>query len=707
MLKGIKEGGTVLINTYIPTAELFDNLPRRMQEQIIEKKLKVWAINAYEIVDKLGMAGRINTTMQGAFFKLSGVLPEEVYRREIEGAIEKSYMTKGKEVVETNFKAFRAGMEEIQLVPVPATISKSGWSAGHVEGVAPEVAGFVRNVIEPVMAFEGDVVPVSQMPVDGAFPTNTTMYEKRSIAVRLPKWNQELCTECNLCAFVCPHAAIRAKITKAGVIKDEKYITIPVKEKGADPDDRFRIQVYPDDCTGCGACFTACLGLERDAERKPTGRKAIEYVHKDVILEEHRHTLKTFRALPATDLKWVKESPKGSQFRQPLFGFSGACGGCGETPYIKLASQLFGTRMMQANATGCSSIYGGTAPTCPCAVDKITGHGPAWSSSLFEDNAEFGFGFRLALNRLHERAYLLRDEMLASGAAPGPVRDLLGKLHTMPEMYKDHELIEVNHQLTHELHNAITQANGKADPKLKELLEYLPYFVKKSVWIVGGDGWAYDIGFGGLDHVIACGEDVNLMVLDTEVYSNTGGQRSKASPLGAVTKFASAGKRTAKKDLALQAMSYQSVYVATLAYSANPGQAVKAMLEAERYPGASILVCYSACIEHGIDMSVTQEHSKRAVESGYWPLFRYDPRRIDQGLNPLIMDSKTPSITFKEYALGQNRFRRLSREYPDAFEQVMYDAERAVTKRYLFIRQLASMDYKDFAVAVAKAAVEE
>ncbi len=497
------------------------------------------------------------------------------------------------------------------------------------------------------------------------------------------------------------------KISKANLITDEKYVTIPVREKGAEPDDRFRIQVYPDDCTGCGACMTACLGLERDAERKPTGRKAIEYVHKDVILEDLRHTLKTFRALPPTDLKWVKETPKGSQFRQPLFGFSGACGGCGETPYIKLTSQLFGTRMLQANATGCSSIYGGTAPTSPCGVDRLTGHGPAWSSSLFEDNAEFGYGFRLAVDNLHLRAYALREQLLKDGGLPPAINDLVGKLHTIKEQYEDQLAIDANVELTHEIETTIKSLNGQASAATRDLLAYLPYFVKKSVWIVGGDGWAYDIGYGGLDHVIASGADVNLMVLDTEVYSNTGGQRSKASPLGAVAKFASAGKRTAKKDLALQAMSYRSVYVATLAYSANPAQAVRALLEAERYPGASLLVCYAPCIEHGIDMSVTQHHAKAAVESGYWPLFRYDPRRIDKGENPMVMDSKAPSITFREYAMGQNRFRRLSREYPAAFEGVMTEAEKTVKQRFLFYKQLAGLDYSEFAEKVAEAAKAE
>ncbi|HES58721.1 MAG TPA: 4Fe-4S dicluster domain-containing protein, partial [Firmicutes bacterium] len=481
MLKGIKEGGKVLVNTYIPADELFEHFPRDMQHQIVKKKLKVYCINAYDIVDKLGLPGRINTTMQGAYFALSGVLPEDVYRKAIEGAIEKTFAKKGKDVVEINIKAFRAGLEDFEAVKVPEMITKSGWQQGHIPGVEPALIGFVQEVVEPVMAQEGDSVPVSQMPADGAFPTDTARFEKRSIAVKLPKWEPELCTQCNLCAFVCPHAAIRAKVTKAGLINDENYVTIPLKDKQAEDDDRYRIQLYPDDCTGCGACVSVCLGVEK-VNKEPTGRKALNMVHKSEWLEQSRETLKTFRSLPVTDRKFVVNSPKGTQFVQPLFGFSGACAGCGETPYIKLATQLFGTRMMQANATGCSSIYGGTAPTSPFAKDKVCGFGPAWSSSLFEDNAEFGYGMRLAVNKLHERAYVVRNDLLANGALPAEIKERLGKLATIEEQQENPNLCADNQDLIRELDTMLRSLNGKSDDKTAELLELLPYFVKKSVW---------------------------------------------------------------------------------------------------------------------------------------------------------------------------------------------------------------------------------
>ena len=691
LLKGIKPGGIVLVNTYAKPDELFDKLPKPMQQQILDLKLKLYCINAYDIVDKLGLPGRINTTMQGAFFKLSGVLEEDVYRKAIEGAIEKTFKTKGPAVVDINVKAFRAGIEQVEEAAIPAAIGVSMAIPERITAIVPGLENFVENVIDPVMAMEGDNVPVSQMPVDGAFPTDTTKYEKRSIAVRLPKWNEGLCIQCNMCAFVCPHAAIRPKISKAGDIKDAKYVTIPFKDKAAADDDVYRIQLYPDDCTGCGACVTACLG--KDKANKEI--KALSFVHKDEILEEARETLKTFRALPATNLKFTKANYKGVGFHQPLFQFSGACAGCGETPYVRLVSQLFGTRMMQANATGCSSIYGGTAPTSPCAIDKLTGYGPAWSSSLFEDNAEFGFGMRLAVDKLHERAFAERERLLADGL-PGEYKERLSKIHTIPEQYENPELINANMELVRDMQAMLAEGGAKGE-QLITLEKYLPYFVKKSIWIVGGDGWAYDIGFGGLDHVMAGAEDVNLLVLDTEVYSNTGGQKSKATPLGAVTKFASAGKRLGKKDLGLEMMAYQHCYVAQIAYSANPNQTVKAIMEAEAFPGPSILIAYSNCIEHGIDMANTEGASNLAVDSGYWILYRYDPRLISQGKNPLQVDSRARKISFMDFAKQQNRFRRLKREKPDEFDQVMQDAEVAVNHRFEFYRMLAEMDYSNLA----------
>jgi len=704
VLKGIKENGTVLINTETPVEEVFDSLPRREQETILRKGLKVYAINAYQIAKDLGLPGRINTTMQAAFFKVAQVLPDKVYTEAIEGAIRKTYGTKGKDVVDSNVAAFRKGIEEIHEVPIPEKVTESGHDYEWLKGISdPELRRFYEDVIVPVAKTEGDTVPVSRMPADGAFPPATSRYEKRSIAIELPKWDPESCIQCNLCSFACPHAAIRPKASKAGDIQlDEKlYVTLPFKHKLAEEDDRYRIQVFPDDCTGCEACVHVC------PESKKTGRKALAMVPKGEVLDELRQSVEEFLRLPETDPKFIRLDVKGSQFRRPLFEFSGACAGCGETPYVRLVTQLFGDRMLQANATGCSSIYGGTAPISPFAVDK-RGFGPAWSSSLFEDNAEFALGMRLALNQLHVRAYALRERLLAEGNAPSDVTDRLAKLTTYEEQAADEKAIRRNQDLVAELIAMLRRGDGKLASELAELRELLPYFIKKSVWGVGGDGWAYDIGYGGLDHVMASGEDVNLLVLDTEVYSNTGGQRSKATPFGAVAKFASAGKRSGKKDLGLMVMAYRSAYVANICSGGNPGQTVKAMLEADSFPGPSLLIAYSPCIEHGIDMTDPAEAGRLAVRSGYWPVCRYDPRRIDEGKNPLQLDVKDPTISFRDYAMTENRFRRLLREFPEEAEEVLAKAEEEVRRRYLYYKKLSELDFAEFmAQAPAPAAQEK
>jgi len=705
LLKGLKRGGIVLINTYTPADQLFDSLPLQMQHQIIEHELKVYCINAYEIADRLGLPGRINTTMQGAFFKLSGVLPEKVYRDAIEGAIDKDFSRKGPEVVEINLKAFRAGIEQVEEAPVPEEITVSAPVQKRVQEIEEgALVSFVENVIDRVMAQEGDDVKVSQMPADGAFPTDTAKYEKRSIAVRLPKWEPELCTQCNMCAVVCPHAAMRVKVSKAGDIQSDKYVTLQFRDKQAAEDDRFRVQLYPDDCTGCGACITSCLGIEKDENKQPTGRKALNFVLKEELVDEARVTLKEFRRLPVTDHKFYKHTFKALQFQQPLLQFSGACAGCGETPYVRMVTQLVGTRLLQANATGCSSIWGGTAPTCPFARDKVTRYGPAWSSSLFEDNAEFGYGMRLAVDQLHDRAFALRDQLLGNGKLPAELKDRIGQLATIDEQYSDQAAIDRNMQLVMEMQAILKDLDSKSNEDASELKAYLPYFVKKSVWSVGGDGWAYDIGYGGLDHVIAQDSDINVLVLDTEVYSNTGGQKSKATPLGAIAQFASAGKRLAKKDLGLQAMSYRHAYVASLNLGASPAQAVRAFTEGEQYPGPALFVCFAPCIAHGIDMSDTQGQSKAATDSGYWINYRFDPRLMAEGKNPLQIDSGKRKISFREFAEGQNRFRRLKREYPDEYEGVMADGERVVNQRYLFYQQLAAMDFSEFSAALSQSA---
>ena len=703
MLKGIKEGGTVLINTFRGPDELFDSLPRKMQEVILKKNLKLYCINAYAIVEEMGLPGRINTTMQGAFFKLSGVLPEDVYTKAVEAAITKDFSRKGDDVVKINIAAFRVGMEKVQEAKVPAEITTSMETSGRLQEIEePELINFIEGVVDVVMAQEGDDVKVSQMPVDGAFPTDTSKYEKRSIAVRLPKWDPDLCVQCNLCAAACPHAAIRVKISNEKDIQNDKYVTIPLKDKQAQEGDRFRVQVYPDDCTGCGACFSQCLGIERDENRQPTGRKALDMVLKDEVIDDLRETLKEFRRLPVTDPKFITNTVKGTQYQQPLLQFSGACAGCGETPYIRMVTQLFGTRMLQANATGCSSIWGGTAPTSPFVRDKRTGCGPSWSSSLFEDNAEFGYGMRLAVNSLHERAFTVRKGLLENGKLPAEVKDRLGKLHTIEEQYGDQANIHANFDLVHEMSELLKDDNSEDAVELKA---YLPYYVKKSVWAVGGDGWAYDIGYGGLDHVIAMADDVNVLVLDTEVYSNTGGQKSKATPLGAVAKFASAGKRLGKKDLGLQAMSYRHPYVASINLGANPNQAVKAFTEGEAYPGPALFICFAPCIAHGIDMSNTIGQSKMAQDSGYWINYRFDPRLIAEGKNPLQIDTKgEPKISFREFAENQNRFRQLKRGFADQYDDVMNQAEVVVRQRWQYYQKLAALDFSDFIGEVAKAA---
>jgi len=703
VLKGIKDGGTVIINTETPIEKVFESLPRREQETIINKHLKVYAINAYQIAKDLGLPGRINTTMQAAFFKVAEVLPEKVYTDAIEGAIRKTYGTKGKEVVDSNIAAFRKGLEEIREVPIADRITASRAEYLWEQDIAePSLKRFYEDVMVPVAKTEGDKVPVSRMPVDGAFPTATSQYEKRSIAIQLPQWDPESCIQCNLCSFACPHAAIRPKVSKAGDIQlDENvYVTLPFKHKLAEDDDRYRIQVFPDDCTGCEACVHVC------PENKKTGRKALVMVPKGEVVEELRQSVKEFLRLPETDQKFIRLDVKGSQFRRPLFEFSGACPGCGETPYVKLVTQLFGDRMLQANATGCSSIYGGTAPVSPYSVDE-RGFGPAWSSSLFEDNAEFALGMRLALNQLHARAYASRERLLAEGKAPAEVADRLAKLATLEEQAVDEDSIRANQGLVVELMAVLRHGDGKLTPELRELRELLPYFIRKSVWGVGGDGWAYDIGYGGLDHVMASGEDVNLLVLDTEVYSNTGGQRSKATPFAAVAKFASAGKRSGKKDLGLMIMAYRSAYVANICSGGNPGQTVKAMREADSFPGPSRLIAYSPCIEHGIDMTNPAEAGRLAVRSGYWPVYRYDPRRIDEGKNPLQLDMKDPTISFRDYALTENRFRRLLREFPEEAERVLAEAELEVRRRYLYYKMLSELDFAEFMAQAPAAAAGE
>ncbi|MHC5078956.1 MAG: pyruvate:ferredoxin (flavodoxin) oxidoreductase [Planctomycetota bacterium] len=573
MLSGIQEGGTVLLNTDLPAEKVFASFPEEDQKVLIEKKCKLYTIDAHKIVDGIGLPGRINTTMQAAFFKISQVLSDEVYIPAVEEAIAKTLGKKGEKVVSINKKAFHLGLEEIAEIPIPDAPVKSTCYCPTLR-VKPEDQEFedvLKNVIEPVMHFDGDSVKVSQVSPDGVFPTGTTRYEKRNLATHLPKWTPSNCIQCGFCAFSCPAASIRVRVNKRSDIplSDEDYPTIARKAKGATEEDRFRVQLAPDDCTGCGVCVDICSGNKK--------RETLTMVPKTEILDSARKTFEAYLTLPETDPVWIgAKTAKTAMLREPLMEFSGACAGCGETPYIKLITQLVGDRMVQANATGCSSIYGGTAPTTPYCKNK-RGEGPTWASSLFEDAAEFALGMRLGIDNLASDAFALRETLLASGDTPADVKTALEKIPPLSEQIKQEAFEKARDAV-----DAIRALTEGADPgshlgRLHQAADYLKY---KAVFGVGGDGWAYDIGYGGLDHVVASGMDINLIVLDTEVYSNTGGQRSKATPLGGVAKFAAAGKEVPKKDMGLMCMAYGNVYIGSCNFGANPAQTLRAVREA-------------------------------------------------------------------------------------------------------------------------------
>ncbi len=691
MLAGIQEGATVLINTDVPPEEVFASFPEEDQKTLIEKKCTLYAIDAHKIVNGIGLRGRINTTMQAAFFKVTQVLSEDIYVPAVEKAIEKTLGKKGEKVVDVNKKAFHLGLEKIQRIPIPDRPVPSTCRCEELR-VKPEDEDFedvLKDVIEPVMHFDGDSIKVSEMPPDGVFPTGTTRYEKRNIATRLPKWVPENCVQCGFCAFACPHAAIRIKVNKKADIPaaDEAYPTVPLKAKGADDEDRFRVQVAPDDCTGCGVCVDICTGNKK--------RETLVMVPKDEILDDARKSFETYLALPDTDPAWTgSKTVKTAMLTEPLLEFSGACPGCGETPYLKLITQLVGDRMIQANATGCSSIWGGTAPIVPFCKNK-RGEGPTWASSLFEDAAEFALGMRLGVDNLAGDAFTLREKILASKDAPADVK---AALETIPPLSE--QIRQASFEKARDAVDRIRALTEKAPAgsdlaRLHKACDYLKY---KAVFGVGGDGWAYDIGYGGLDHVVASGLDVNLIVLDTEVYSNTGGQRSKATPLGGVAKFAAAGKEVPKKDLGMMCMAYGSVYIASCNFGANPAQTLRAVREALEYPGPTLLILYANCIEHGIDMGRGPTQAKLAVDSGYWLLYRYDPRLLQQGKNPLQLDSREPKADMMDYLKGQRRFRRLMDERPAQAETLYSEAVRLAKNRYKYYRKLADLDFADFEI---------
>jgi len=675
ILEGIREGGTFLINSNWKTGEVFENLTEEMQKTIIHKKIKVYNIDAVKIAGELGLGNRINSIMQACFFKISGVLPEKEAIALIKKAIEKTYGRKGKEVVQMNWDAVDRAAAGLEEVPIPAKITKS---APLIKVVPDDADEFARTVIEPVIRFKGDLLPVSKMPFDGAIPTATARLEKRGIAIDVPKWIPANCTQCNQCSYVCPHATIRPKqIAPADLAKAPAGFDVVKSNTKNDRNLQYRLQVYIEDCVGCGSCAEVC----------PAKTKALVMTP----IEEQRAAGEAVKAeffdkLPDNILDGVRpDQLKGSQFMRPLFEFSGACAGCGETPYVKLATQLFGDRMIIANATGCSSIYGGTFPTSPYCV-TAEGKGPAWGNSLFEDNAEYGFGMRLAVDVNRRLLAASIEAALAAGTTP----ELTDALAKMKAAWKNvgEEGKAAAKAVRAALPAALVKAEG-AKPHLAKIAELQDFLVEKSVWCIGGDGWAYDIGYGGLDHVLAMNRNVNLLVLDTEVYSNTGGQASKSTPMGSVAKFAASGKKTTKKDLGRMAMCYSYVYVASVAMGANMNQCLKAFTEAEAYEGPSIIIAYSPCINHGIDMSKAMAEEKLAVDSGYWLLYRHNPLLAREGKNPLVLDSREPKLEYDAFLKNEIRYRTLVQQYPEIAKVLFAQAAEEAKKRYVSYKKMA------------------
>ena len=685
MLTPAREGASFLLTSSHGSDEVWDTLPQEVQKQIIDKKLKFYVIDAIGIAQELGLGGRINVIMQTAFFKISNIIPLDTAVVAIKDAIKKSYGKKGEKIVEMNNAAVDAAIDKIYEVKVPDKVTSKIKMRQLVPDDAPE---FVKSVTAELMAFHGDKLPVSKMPDDGKFPLGTTKFEKRNVAVNIPAWEPDVCIQCGTCSFICPHAAIRIKAYDPSYLKGAPKTFKSADAKGKDfTGMKFTVQVAPEDCTGCGACVQACPAQEKDKDKKPTGRKAINMTTQEPLREAERDNYAYFLAVPNTDPKLFKTaSVKGSQLIEPLFEYSGACAGCGETAYVKLLTQLFGDRAFIGNATGCSSIYCGNLPTTPFTT-RADGRGPTWSNSLFEDAAEFAMGMRLTVSKFTERALWLLEKVAEKGCVKkelaGQVRE--ATLASDPAQ----EAIEQQRARVEELRKQLDASECDECGYLQDLADYL---VRKSVWAMGGDGWAYDIGYGGLDHTLASGVNLNVLVLDTEVYSNTGGQMSKSTPRAAVAKFAAAGKPMPKKDLGLLAMTYGNIYVAKVAMGANTNQTVKAFVEAEAYPGPSLIIAYTHCIAHGINMTLGLEEQKKAVACGHWPLYRFDPRLAEQGKNPLQLDSKAPTIEFEEYAYGENRYRTLKQSKPEVAAQLIKLASNDAVKRYALMEQLANLN---------------
>jgi len=678
LVKYARKGGTFLLNSIYGPDEVWDTLPAEMQRQIIEKQLKFYVIDAYKVAEATGMGQRINTIMQTCFFAISGILPRDEALAAIKHSIEKTYSKRGEAVVQKNFAAVDTAVSHLHLVNYPSTVSSQITRREPVPADAPD---YVRETLGAIIDRRGDQVPVSQMPVDGTFPTGTTRYEKRNIALEVPVWEPDICIQCARCSFVCPHAAIRTKIYKNELLAEAPAAFKHVDSKAKDWKEGYSwtVQVAVEDCTGCGLCVANCPGKDKT----DPNRKAINIAPQPPIREQEVVNWEFFLKLPLIDRATV--SPhlvKNSQLFEPLFEFSGACAGCGETPYIKLASQLFGDRMVIANATGCTSIYGGNLPTTPYTFNA-DGRGPAWSNSLFEDNAEFGMGMRLTIDKFTEYA----RELLARNAALVGQELADGILNASQKSEK-----EISEQRARVALLKTVTADSEVF-ELRRLNSLADYLVRKSVWILGGDGWAYDIGYGGLDHVLASGRDVNVLVLDTEVYSNTGGQSSKATPRAAVAKFAARGKDKPKKDLGMIAMTYGNIYVGRVAMGANDAQTLKTFIEADAYEGPSLIIAYSHCIAHGVDMFKGLNQQKLAVASGAWQLYRYDPRLETEGKNPLQLDSKAPTVKVSEYAYNETRYRMLLQSDEERAELLMKAAQSDAERRWSIYEQLAQMDF--------------
>ena len=686
MVAPLKEGGTFLLNCQWEGKELADRLPAKMKQQLAKKKAKLYIIDATDLARKVKMGNRINTIMQAAFFKLANVIPYDDAEKYMKDYAQMTYGLKGDAVVKSNWDAIDIAISGLNEVQVPAEWANTTTGAEPVKVDATE---YYDDVIRPVLSQDGNSLPVSAFSPDGFVPTGTTKYEKRGIAINVPEWQIDKCIQCNQCSLVCPHAVIRPYLVEEGKEKPESFET--KKAIGREfAGYEFRIQVSPLDCTGCGNCAEVCPSKEKALILKP--------------LDSQRHQETNWeyaQSLPEVKVPVNKGTVKGSQFLKPLFEFSGACAGCGETPYVKLVTQLFGNRMVVANATGCSSIYGGSSPTCPYTVNDA-GHGPAWANSLFEDNAEFGFGMNLAFAQRRENLAATVGKLKAVEWAQADIKEaadawLAGMNDADASKEAAAKLIaacEDGIDMTGTEWEADWIKNGKkcdcdACKLCQEVLDNKDQLVKKSVWIFGGDGWAYDIGFGGLDHVLAQNQDVNILVLDTEVYSNTGGQSSKSTPTGAVAKFAAAGKRTRKKDLGRMAMTYGYVYVAQVAMSANPAQLLKVMNEAEAYPGPSLIIAYSPCINHGLNMSFSQAATRKAVATGYWQLYRYNPLLAAEGKNPFTLDSKDPTESYQDFLRGEVRYTSLVKAFPDVAEKLFKEAEEEAADRLKAYKELA------------------